>query len=266
MIALWDSALDSYVNILTGGLTPPPSPPDPPTGWPDATNTGFLGNQSALTPISGYTVTTPGAVIENMLISDALRIEAPNVTVRNCVIFAGYYGILSAVEATGLRVENVTVTGGDVGFSIQGAGSIIRRCNVSDGEDGMKIGGDGSLIEYNYIHDLNRDDPLAHNDGIQCWTMKDTIFRGNAIWSRDTSCIAMFEGQGTWSNITIENNLLLNAGYLLYLGMGVGMKVTGNAMGGWGYAPATHWNPSGAGNVWADNVRQDTGAPVTPGG
>jgi len=260
----WDALTSQYVNLRTGAHIDPG--PSPVAGWPDETNTGFLGDPATLTPIAGYTVTTPGAVIENMLISDALRIEAANVTVRNCRINAGYYGVLSETSATGLRIEDVTVVGGDVGLSIQGAGSIIRRCNVSDGEDGMKIGGNNSLIEDNYIHDLNRDDPLAHNDGIQCWSMSGTIFRHNAIWSRDTSCIAMFDGQGTWSDITIENNLLLNSGYLLYLGMGIGMKVLNNTMGGWGYAPATHWNPSGAGNVWADNVRQGTGAPVTPGG
>ena len=79
-LMLWDQAATAWVPLYPDGQVPPPSPPPV---WPDATNTGYLGSMGALTDLAGYTVSTPGTVIENRRINDAIRPNAGNIVIRN---------------------------------------------------------------------------------------------------------------------------------------------------------------------------------------
>ena len=184
-------------------------------------------------------------------------------TIRNCIITAGWYGIDTNLSATGLLVEDRTIIGGlNCGISAIASNAMIRRCHFYGGDDGMKIGGNNVTVRDCYIHDLAESEE-AHNDGVQCYSGTGVTFYDNWIESPDTSCIAMFEGQGTWDDIRIERNRLIGGGYPLYAGgtSATNVKVLDNTLSSWGYAPYTDWNASGVGNVWSGNVSAD-GSPI----
>ena len=261
---LWDQAATTWQPLYPDGTVPPPLPPPV---WPDATNTGYLGSMGDLTDLAGGTISTPGTVIENRRIIDAIRPNAGNITIRNCVLLAGWFGVDATSAASNLRIEDCTVVGGaNCGIALSGmTGAMVRRCNISGGSDGMKVGGVGITVRDNFIHDLDTS-PGSHNDGIQCATGSGLTFRHNWIHSPDTSCIAMFSGQGTWTNVAIEDNYLTGPGYPLYAAgpSGTYIRVQGNHFGEWGYGPVTDWNAAGLGNLWSGNVLASTGAPVNP--
>lgn len=235
-------------------LTPKPEPPA--STWPDATSTGRRST-APLTKRSGYTVRTAGTVIEDQEISGTLIIDAANVVVRNCVVRASFFGIETTRNGRGLIVEDCTIIGGgDCGIAVtQSSDATVRRCNISGGFDGMKVGGANVTVERNYIHDLasSRD---AHNDGIQCMGgVTNLRVLGNYIAARDTSCLAMFENQGTWNGATIDGNWMGGAGYLIYAGGndGTNIKIRNNTFGSYGYShPVTDWSPK-SGHEWSGN-------------
>lgn len=263
-LMLWTSPSGPWVPLYPDGQEPPP--PAPPQ-WPSATNSGYLGSMGALTDLAGSTISTPGTVIENRRIIDAIRPNAGNIVIRNCVLMAGWFGVDATAAASNLLIEDCTVIGGaNCGIALSGmAGATVRRCNISGGSDGMKVGGTAITVRDNFIHDLDQS-PGSHNDGIQCATGTGLIFRHNWIDSPDTSCIAMFQGQGTWTNVLIEDNHLTGPGYPLYAAgtSGTYIRVQSNEFGTWGYGPVSDWNATGTGNVWSGNTLASTGAPVNP--
>lgn len=237
--------------------------------WPNATNTGYLGDIGALTPASSSTISTPGAVYENRLVTGALYVTAPNVTIRNCVINAGFWGVENSSTATGLTIEDVTIIGGDnCGIMLDGYGAntAVQRCNISEAVDGMKISGSNIIIRDNYIHDLAFDAGAdTHNDGIQCYSGTGFQFIHNWIDSPDTSCIAMFKEQGEWDDILIQSNYFTgHPAYSIYapqyrqrtptLLPTRNVRVLDNVFEGFVYAPVTDWQPSGEGWAWSGNV------------
>lgn len=261
---LWDQGGPGWIPFYPDAVAPPD--PGLPT-WPSAANTGYLGDPGALTPLAGSTISTPGTVIENRIITDAIRPNAANITIRNCRILAGWFGVDATAAASGLLIEDCTVIGGaNCGIALNGmVGATVRRCNISGGADGMKVGGTSVTVQDNYIHDLSTSEG-SHNDGIQCFTGTGMRFIHNWIDSPDTSCIAMFQGQGTWTNVLVERNYLTGPGYPLYTAgsSGTYIRVMDNTFGTWGYGPVSDWLPSAVGNVWSGNVRASTGAPVNP--
>lgn len=243
-------------------------PDSPLEGWPSVSNTGYLGDTNQLVAMSGTTLTTPNQIIENRIITDAIRPEANNITIRNCVINAGYYGVFAnTADGAGLIVEDCTIIGGsNCGVLIDGPQNVtIRRCNLSGGADGMKIGGNSVTVQDCYIHDLHHEEG-DHNDGIQVSGGTNLQFIHNWIESIDTSCIGMFDNiSGTYVGTVVRGNHLSGSGYPLYAGgaKSTGMIVEDNEFINWGTAPVTYWN-AGGGNVWSNNTRADTGALITP--
>jgi hypothetical protein len=117
----------------------------------------------------------------------------------------------------------------------------------------MKISGNNVLIQDNYIHDLYSADPEAHNDGIQCESSAGLKFIHNTIASKDTSCISMFAGQGTWSDIVIDNNWFSGpVAYCVYAGLATNLRIRDNRFAQWVFGPVTDW--SATGNVWSGNT------------
>lgn len=246
---------------------PEPDPEPPVEGWPIATNTGYLGDAATLRRTRGRRITTPGTVIQNEFIDTrdgALIIDAANVTVRNCVFVVGIWGVDALDGATNLVVEDCTFEGGyqaAIGLS-QARNWRVSRCNFHGGRDAIKPGGSG-VIEDNYMHDPDTGGD-AHNDCIQFSNCDGVIVRRNRMEGADTSCIAMFDGQATFKNVTIEGNHMTGAGYILYAGgrTGTNIKVRGNVFGNWGWGPVTDWAPK-AGHEWSGNITL-SGAVVNP--
>lgn len=247
----------------------PETPTEPPvvTGWPNETNTGFLGAPATLRETRGRRITVDGTIIQNEKIdtSDgALIIDAANVIVRNCVFNVGIWGVDALDSATNLIVEDSTFIGGyqaAIGLS-QAKNWIVRRNNFHSGRDAIKPGGSG-VIANNYMHDPATGGD-AHNDCIQFSDADGVVIINNRMEGADTSCIAMFDGQATFKNVVIEGNHMTGAGYIVYAGgsTGTNIKIKNNVFGNWGWGPVTDWS-SKTGNEWIGNVDL-VGKPVTP--
>ena len=87
-------------------------------GFPDAQSTGVRDGVT-LRQVGDMTVTTPGAVISGLEIHGTLRIEADNVTVRDCKIVneGGYHGILNSGWQHGVVLEYCDIIGPINGIS-----------------------------------------------------------------------------------------------------------------------------------------------------
>lgn len=235
-----------------------PEEPEP-SSWPQPGTVGFLGDENDLNPTHGRTVRTPGTVIENEWIDTSdggLIIDAADVVIRNCKFSVGIWGVDALDGATNLVVEDCSFDGGyqaAIGLS-QAQNWRISRCDFYGGRDAIKPGGSG------VIEDCTMHDPAtggdAHNDCMQFSDCDGVIVRRNRLEGADTSCIAMFEGQGTFRNVSIEDNWMGGAGYLIYAGGedGTNIAIVDNTMGSYGYQhPVTSWDPK-LGNVFRGNV------------
>jgi hypothetical protein len=204
-------------------------------------------------------------VIENVRIDTrdgALVIDAPDVTVRNVVFDVGIWGVDALHTADGLTVEDSTFDGGlqaGIGLDQDGGwlnGWTIQRNNMYGGNDAIKPSGTG-VIRDNYLHDLGQIGSDPHNDAMQFGDADGISVLHNRMECRDTSCIAMFEGQATYRDVTIENNHMTGAGYILYAGgtTGTNIVVKNNVFGDWGWPNGwvTDWVWK-TGHVWSGNV------------
>lgn len=264
----WNYAGARNVGLFRAdyGTTPPSDE------WPNASNTGFQGNASALPERRGWKVTTPGTVIENLRIDStdsALTIAAANVTIRNVVVEAGIWGIDLLGSADGVVIEDSTITGGlQAGIGVDHPDNwLIQRVNVSGGNDAIKPGGSGILRD-SYLHDLGSIGSDPHNDALQFGNAWGIDILHNTMECKDTSCIAMFGGQAEFDDVTIDRNKMGGAGYTIYAGgeTGTNIRITNNVFGSYGYQhPVTDWDYK-PGHVFSGNVFTN-GSPVpTPTG
>jgi hypothetical protein len=197
-------------------LVEPSQPPPPAGGFPDASNTGVPAG-TTLTPSGSQTITTAGAVVQNLDISGTLDIRAANVTVRNVRVHG--FGDQIGNWSTGLTVEDSEIDSGGANstcFGIDG-GVTIRRSELTGCENGFNVGGSG-LAEDNWIHDLTTANG-AHTDGAQVnqgasgWTLRHNTIDSVPGTGGCTSNIIMWnEGDPQNSNAWIENNRLLGEG------------------------------------------------------
>lgn len=263
----WNYAGARNVGLFRVPTTPPPDPE-----WPNASTTGYQGNPDTLPERNAWKVTTPGAVIENLRIDasdQGLIIDAPNVTIRNVVIDAGIWGVDALGTSDGMVVEDSTIIGGlQAGIGIDHSdGWTVQRVNIRGGNDGIKPGGSG-VVRDSYIHDLGQIGSDPHNDAMQFGNARGILIDHNRMDCRDTSCIAMFEGQATYRDVTIQNNLMGGAGYTIYAGgsTGTNIVIRDNTFGSYGYVhPVTDWENK-PGNVFTGNVFTNGNPVPTPNG
>ena len=136
-------------------------------GMPDASTAGVQAGVT-LTPYTGpMTITTPGAVIENVIFNDTVTVLADNVTFRNCEFRNFTWYAVNGLEATNLTVEHCDV----IGYGSSGTTGLYGTGNfIANDIRGMAIGiqwtGHPGVIRDNYIHDLQNTVPGAHFDGI----------------------------------------------------------------------------------------------------
>jgi len=128
------------------------------------------------------TITTDGAVVENLDFSDTVTVAANDVTLRNFRITGGLYGIRVNSGTTGFYVEDGEIIGSS-SAGIYATGQIeAHRLHIHDHQaDGMKIEGSNSLIEGCFIEKLGMV-AGAHADGNQSYSGTNITFRGNNFW------------------------------------------------------------------------------------
>jgi hypothetical protein len=234
-----------------------------PAVWPNADTTGVRPGVTLAASRGTFTVTQNGVVIVGQQFTDMLRIEADNVTVRDCRIVCegANHGILIPDGRKGSVVEYCDIIGPINGIS--GAGTFrfndLARCN-----NGVNVFGP-SLIEGNYIHDFAGGSD-AHYDGVEMNGGGGTTIRGNNIVNEhnQTSAVMINNYFGGVNNILVENNRLVGGGYTIY----TDGRFTNTPMnniciinnrlgkGRWGYS--AYWETT-TNSIWSGNVDDKTG-------
>lgn len=157
----------------------------------------------------------------------------------------------------------------------------IKRVNIYWASTCVNHVTGGGLIEYLYCHDpgYNTVTDLDHTNGIQSEGSNGsllTIRKSTILNDRVQADAIMLSGiEGDQNNKIVEDNLLAGGGYSLY-GRGSSSEGATNIRarrnhfsriffpnGGF-FGPNVYWDSDGIGNVWEDNIWDDTGATVSP--
>jgi hypothetical protein len=247
-------------------------------GFPDASNTG-VPEGTQLTAYTGpMTIETPGTVIDGKIITGTLRVTAPDVVIKNCVVnYKEMWGI-NAEYARNVIVQNCEITGpgssGDSNAPILGSGTFIGN-DLSQAENGIVLTDGASTVKGNYIHDLASGAVDPHYDGISVQGRQDgVLIEGNTIDSRGTSNIIIKTDFGDISNVTVTDNLLIgDAGFNVYSYGGENGYKTSNInitnnhieMGNYDYYYIRDSNPNISGNIEYANNQAPQPSDLTPG-
>jgi hypothetical protein len=255
-------------------------------GFPDVENTGVTpGTQ--LTPVNGsVTLSTPGQVYENKLVTGSIWVKAPNVTIRNVKLVAtdDSYAIRAfgwQDNVDGLVVDHVEI---DLNgkLDIKGIafdGYTAKNVFFHNGSDCAHFG-DNVVIQDSLCvsgPDANDDgwpdgssfcNGPEHFDGYQSDGGDNITIRHNTIRNPcgQTSAILMSTNTSGIRNVTIQNNLMAGGGYTLYCNAGPDVAnetVTGNRFAKTYYRGSGYWGPwTGCedADVFSGNVWDDTGA------
>jgi hypothetical protein len=193
-------------------------------GWPDAGSTG-LRDPSLLKPSGSVTVTTNGAVIENLDIKGQISINADNVTIRNVRVTSNgeKYLITIASGRSGIVIEDVELNGRRITtIGVIGSGYTARRVNMYAVGDGFRAGSN-TLIEDSWVHDLGHDgahDPSPHMDAVQSIGGTNITIRNNHLegpYRQQTASIIMSPYTGLLGDVLIENNKLSGGTFTLFV-------------------------------------------------
>ena len=194
---------------------------------PGPDNTGPLVAESQLAEYTGRTtITTPGTVIEGVVINGSINIQADNVTLRNFVIRSdGLYGI-NVRSGTGHVFEDGLIHG-PRSSGILGGDFTARRLEITHtGADGIKARRN-FVIENSWMHSLGYIDG-AHADGIQMvgGDEGNGIIRYNFFDMRNdvpipgenrnyaaSQCIIIQTNNGSIDDILIKGNWFDGAGF-----------------------------------------------------
>jgi hypothetical protein len=214
----------------------PPLPPvgstiDPARfGMPTSDTAGVQAGVTLAAYEGPMTVTTPGVLIENVIINGTLTVAADNVTIKNCIIrnFA-FWGIRSD-NAVNTRVEYCDIDGtGSTRTSGLGIGggtnSAIIGCDISGMVIGIQLSGRAEVRD-NYIHNLadtssNPDD--RHFDGITLFGGQDgSVIEHNTIsmptGSGGTAAVFIKTEFGPIDGVLVKDNLMYgDPSYAVYV-------------------------------------------------
>lgn len=225
------------------------------------------------------TITTDGAVLQNLDITGTLEIDADNVKIRNFRIKAtSRYGINIANGHRGILLEDGEIYG-MTSAGILGVGFTARRLHIHDSSgDGLKVQGTGgpTLVESCFIEKLGTDEG-AHADGNQTRGGSNITFRYNNIYMPNPGTPSYpgepYKSNATFflqlgvSNFVIENNWLTGGNYTIYCitdnqGVFVRNNIFGRDNGGLLGGKEDRRIRTGDCEQWSGNRWEDTGGPI----
>jgi hypothetical protein len=257
-------------------------------GFPDIETTGVTPG-TELTPVEGsITLSTPGEVYEDKLVTGSIIVEAPNVTIRNVKLVATdpFYGIRAfgwVNNVTGLTLDHVEIdlNGNYDAKGVAFDGYTARNVFFHNGSDCAHMGADVTLQDSLCVigPDVNRDgwpddrtfcSGTEHFDGFQSDGGRNITIRHNTIRNPcdQTAAILMSTNTEPISNVIIQDNLMAGGAFTLYCNAGgqvANQAVTGNRfaktyfeMGGM-FGPHIGCNTA---DVFQANVWDETGDAV----
>jgi hypothetical protein len=240
-----------------------------------------------LTPVNGaVTLSTPGQVYANKLVTGSITVTAPNVTIRNVKLVAtdNWYGIRAfgwRHDVSGLLVDHVEI---DLNghLDIKGIafdGYTARNVFFHNGSDCAHFSENVTIEDSLCVSgpDANDDgwpDSTAfcngpeHFDGFQSDGGSNIVLRHNTIRNpcSQTSAILMSTNTAPIRDVTIADNLMAGGGYTLYCNAGPDVLneiVTGNRFARTWFSKTGYWGATTGcqyADVYSGNVWDDTGA------
>jgi hypothetical protein len=270
-------------------------------GFPDATNSGVPAG-TPLTAVPGQAtsgpgwawkesthtvvVSTDGTVISDLHIHGVLNITASNVTVDKVEVTSNGdpFGI-TLRHTKDVTIEHSTIGGanittGRIGAAIHdvygdATNTLIKDNDIFFFKTAIQIT-TGTIVG-NYMRDPGFVAGDHTNGVLAIGTTQPLLIRDNTILDDQEQTDAVSLGSSgpgqPVANKTVEDNLLGGGGYAIYGGATHG-NTTSNIViknnvisqlywpkgGFWG--PVAYFNTAGAGNVWAGNTWDTTGAVV----
>ena len=222
---LFATSVETAPTLAAGGEFPPPpqagSTIDPTRfGLPTAATVGVPSGVTLKNYNGPMTITTPGAVIQNVIINGQLTISAANVTVKNCIVQSdGWWGI-EGDQAPNLTVENSKIIGGNLTNSgILGSGTFVGN-DISHVSIGIQLTG-GATVGSNYIHDLFYGSADPHYDGVTAMGGQNhVVIENNTISvpsNNGTADVFIDNDFGSVNDVMVSNNLMLGSpSYTMY--------------------------------------------------
>ncbi len=289
--------------VMSGLILRSPRAPAPPpathailadlAGFPNSANTG-VPDGTTLLAVPGDVSGGPGwhfdsrgwvvvdgdhAVLRGLYIPCNVDVTASDVTIEDVqVVTGGGSSIgISLRHTDDVTIKDTTISGlnssrGRVMAGIKdiygdSTGIAIFRDDISRAETGVQI--ESGLVQDSYIHnsgylDGDHVNGVTSNGGNPRLL---TIEHNTILIDRDqTDAIGLFEDFGVQANRVITGNMLGGGGYAIYAGQNPGGPPTSNivitnnkistryyANGGL-YGYVTQYNPGGPGNTWLGNT------------
>jgi Right handed beta helix region len=194
---------------------------------PGPGNTGVPAG-TALTVMNGdLTITKAGATYSGLDIHGFVKVEAPNVTIKDSIIRGGTGSIGNGIVNSGDASPNFLLEDSEivpqhpvVGLDdVKGWNYTLLRDNIHGSVDGLKMYGDNATVEDSWIHDLvtYAHDPAqnngpSHSDGVQILSGSNLKVIGNTIVGQPNSTIMVTQDHGAVHNVLIDGNWLTSQG------------------------------------------------------
>jgi hypothetical protein len=196
------SSTPSSTPTSTPTVTPTPTstPTSTPTnspggGFPTETNTGLPAGWTPTQTLNGLTVTTAGAVVQDLRINGDLVIRAPNVTVRRVDVVGGSIENQGNTCANGLTIRDSRISTGTNGPAgddypaISGGGYIADNVLITKSVEGFRVGGHVDagcgpvIITNSYAHIVPPDNCGDwHGDALQGYDAAGVTIRNTFLW------------------------------------------------------------------------------------
>jgi hypothetical protein len=191
---------------------------------PGPGNTGVPAGTSLTVHDGDLTITTAGATYSGLDIHGFVKVEAPNVTIKNSIIRGGVapndIGLVNDTDnsATNFLIEDSELVPMDPSVQIDGIKGwnyTALRVDIHGTTDGAKMYGPNATIENSYIHGLvtYAHDPdhgggQSHNDGVQILSGSNLKLTGNTIIGSSGTALMITQDHGKVSNVVVEHNWL----------------------------------------------------------
>jgi len=172
------------------------------------------------------TITTPGAVIDGLLITGTVTVSADNVTIKNSRIMN--------TGAIPVRNNGANLVIQDTEINGQGKGNpavaynkyTLLRVNIWNVAEGPRISGGSVTIQDSYIHNLVQVGS-NHTDVIQSTGGSNIVLRHNTLLAynptsgiKGNASFQFGEENGTIRNCVVENNYMNGGNYTVNGGGG----------------------------------------------
>jgi len=246
------------------------APASQPPTWPDARTTGVPAGKTLRTHTGDLVITTAGTVIDGLLVTGSIIVQAPDVTIRNTRVsppHTAYWLIRQTPGATNLDIENSELVGNGVhiGVNMETSGLRVQACDIHDVDTAVAVGGDSATVRANYLHAVKTGVGAAgHHTTL-------LIHQNTIVATIPGEAAISFADNNSLTNVVIDDNMLAGGNYTIYAGGGSGQQQlavrdnrfsrTVSSKGG-RYGPLAAWDGTLPGDEWSDNVWDDTGAPV----